>query len=423
MKLDGKKAKRGKRGKKKSKKEKAAQSDTTTEPDAITPCEAVSISPKKKLKLKRKVQFGKLEDVGKENTREGKSPRNKYKHLARLRKKEQEDNNLSSSTLLRNGSKPEVKKSEGNGEKLKEEAVIDKKLNKKPIQVSLGSTELEDPPKKRKKKEKQPDESQNNVKVKKNGVSEESQRKISKTEAIKIQTKDDDRVCGAPNKSLKKGKIQQSSTQTPISVKGKKRSAEVVTEAKVTEGGFSRDIQQPQATKIKKKGKRKSLDATTAANESEQPQDVPPIKRKNVDKQRNKEAIRKKVASSESDESTESPKKKRKLKHSSDKIKDSTPERNSNKISPSKSPFNINRLKNVLNRGADPSPGTETGVGQEGSPKAKAKGRGEQLTLRQRMEAQLSGARFRFINEQLYTCTGQEALGLMRQDPDAFKVR
>lgn len=33
----------------------------------------------------------------------------------------------------------------------------------------------------------------------------------------------------------------------------------------------------------------------------------------------------------------------------------------------------------------------------------------------------LEGARFRFINEQLYTMSGKDAVELFKQDPDAFQ--
>ncbi|XP_071950434.1 uncharacterized protein [Antedon mediterranea] len=44
------------------------------------------------------------------------------------------------------------------------------------------------------------------------------------------------------------------------------------------------------------------------------------------------------------------------------------------------------------------------------------------LDLRTKMENKLKGARFRFINEKLYTCTGDSALELFTEDTDAFQV-
>ncbi|CAN2390777.1 Ribosomal RNA processing 8 [Pristimantis euphronides] len=42
--------------------------------------------------------------------------------------------------------------------------------------------------------------------------------------------------------------------------------------------------------------------------------------------------------------------------------------------------------------------------------------------LRSRMEKRLNSARFRYINEQLYTLDSQEALQLFQQDPEAFTI-
>ncbi|KAL5011263.1 hypothetical protein ScPMuIL_009814 [Solemya velum] len=46
----------------------------------------------------------------------------------------------------------------------------------------------------------------------------------------------------------------------------------------------------------------------------------------------------------------------------------------------------------------------------------------KQLTLKERMTEQLNAARFRYLNEQLYTQTGKESLQLFRNDVAAFKV-
>ena len=43
-------------------------------------------------------------------------------------------------------------------------------------------------------------------------------------------------------------------------------------------------------------------------------------------------------------------------------------------------------------------------------------------SLRERMEEKLQAARFRYINEQLYTRSGSEAVTLFRDDPEAFDV-
>ena len=54
--------------------------------------------------------------------------------------------------------------------------------------------------------------------------------------------------------------------------------------------------------------------------------------------------------------------------------------------------------------------------GSKGSKKLKAK------SLNNKMSKRLSGARFRWINEKLYTCTGSEALKLFSESPDLFSV-
>jgi len=53
--------------------------------------------------------------------------------------------------------------------------------------------------------------------------------------------------------------------------------------------------------------------------------------------------------------------------------------------------------------------------------KKKKKGEGEVKEMTDG-ELRLSAARFRYINEQLYTSTGQEAVELFRDDEDAFRV-
>ncbi|NXA43661.1 RRP8 protein, partial [Eudromia elegans] len=47
---------------------------------------------------------------------------------------------------------------------------------------------------------------------------------------------------------------------------------------------------------------------------------------------------------------------------------------------------------------------------------------GRSGALRTRMEERLLAARFRYINQQLYTCSSQEAARLFRSDPDAFHI-
>uniref|UniRef100_A0A8D0FCE8 Ribosomal RNA-processing protein 8 n=1 Tax=Strix occidentalis caurina TaxID=311401 RepID=A0A8D0FCE8_STROC len=47
---------------------------------------------------------------------------------------------------------------------------------------------------------------------------------------------------------------------------------------------------------------------------------------------------------------------------------------------------------------------------------------GRSAALRARMEQRLLGARFRYLNEQLYTCTSREAARLFQSDPEAFEI-
>lgn len=44
------------------------------------------------------------------------------------------------------------------------------------------------------------------------------------------------------------------------------------------------------------------------------------------------------------------------------------------------------------------------------------------LTLRQKMMKKLKAARFRYLNEQIYTTTGKETEKIFRQDPESFKA-
>ncbi|CAH1980663.1 unnamed protein product [Acanthoscelides obtectus] len=50
------------------------------------------------------------------------------------------------------------------------------------------------------------------------------------------------------------------------------------------------------------------------------------------------------------------------------------------------------------------------------------KGTKEALSLKQKMEQKLNAARFRFLNEQIYTMDSKEAKKIFEQDPDAFRV-
>ncbi|NXL05397.1 RRP8 protein, partial [Mesembrinibis cayennensis] len=47
---------------------------------------------------------------------------------------------------------------------------------------------------------------------------------------------------------------------------------------------------------------------------------------------------------------------------------------------------------------------------------------GRSAALRARMEERLLGARFRYINQQLYTSTSREAARLFQSDPEAFEI-
>jgi ribosomal RNA-processing protein 8 len=56
-------------------------------------------------------------------------------------------------------------------------------------------------------------------------------------------------------------------------------------------------------------------------------------------------------------------------------------------------------------------------------PDVQGLGEGKQLTpLQRKMAAKLSGARFRWINEKLYTTTGADALALISEQPDMFEA-
>ncbi|KAM6438966.1 LOW QUALITY PROTEIN: ribosomal RNA-processing protein 8 [Rhynochetos jubatus] len=79
---------------------------------------------------------------------------------------------------------------------------------------------------------------------------------------------------------------------------------------------------------------------------------------------------------------------------------------------------------------------TGTGAGAERAAAERAQGKerrpagqepaaapsGRAAALRARMEQRLLGARFRYLNEQLYTCTSREAARLFRTDPEAARL-
>ncbi|NWZ58364.1 RRP8 protein, partial [Haliaeetus albicilla] len=68
-------------------------------------------------------------------------------------------------------------------------------------------------------------------------------------------------------------------------------------------------------------------------------------------------------------------------------------------------------------------PGGEQGRGrQAGPPGPEAAPAGRSAALRARMEERLLSARFRYINQQLYTSTSQEAARLFQSDPEAFEI-
>lgn len=59
---------------------------------------------------------------------------------------------------------------------------------------------------------------------------------------------------------------------------------------------------------------------------------------------------------------------------------------------------------------------------QKAKIKSKASTSSAAVSLIEKMTEKLKGARFRFINEALYTKTGHEALELFTKDPDTFQV-
>ncbi|XP_069737815.1 ribosomal RNA-processing protein 8 [Phaenicophaeus curvirostris] len=88
--------------------------------------------------------------------------------------------------------------------------------------------------------------------------------------------------------------------------------------------------------------------------------------------------------------------------------------------------------------GEDPAPGARKrrrrrrqqevpgGPDEEGDPKpapeADGGASGRSSALRERMERRLLGARFRLLNERLYSCSSREAARLFQSDPDALRI-
>ena len=91
------------------------------------------------------------------------------------------------------------------------------------------------------------------------------------------------------------------------------------------------------------------------------------------------------------------------------------------KATPSKSAFDIGKLKAVLNVNTPVKPPVKPD--DDSTQEAKSSPHKDTpKSLRARMQERLTSARFRFINEQLYSCTGEEAFKMMTEDPEAFQV-
>ncbi|XP_061637287.1 ribosomal RNA-processing protein 8 [Phyllopteryx taeniolatus] len=73
------------------------------------------------------------------------------------------------------------------------------------------------------------------------------------------------------------------------------------------------------------------------------------------------------------------------------------------------------RLRKLLRRAGPEVPKEAEAVLQEAA-------EDRSTLLRWRMERRLEAARFRYINERLYSCTGGEAQRMFRQDPRAFQI-
>lgn len=84
------------------------------------------------------------------------------------------------------------------------------------------------------------------------------------------------------------------------------------------------------------------------------------------------------------------------------------------------------RRQNKLKAGAgeEKEAGMEAGTGAAASelPALEAAPAGRSAALRARMEERLLSARFRYINQQLYTSSSQEAVKLFQDDPEAFQI-
>ncbi|XP_061683079.1 uncharacterized protein rrp8 [Syngnathoides biaculeatus] len=81
------------------------------------------------------------------------------------------------------------------------------------------------------------------------------------------------------------------------------------------------------------------------------------------------------------------------------------------------------RLRKLLLRDAPKEPKEEAEVvSREAEVVSPQAVEDRSATLRSRMERRLEAARFRYINERLYSCTGGEAKRMFQQDPQAFEI-
>ncbi|NXF40136.1 RRP8 protein, partial [Nyctibius bracteatus] len=82
-----------------------------------------------------------------------------------------------------------------------------------------------------------------------------------------------------------------------------------------------------------------------------------------------------------------------------------------------------NKQRNKRRQKDEPQAGAggERGAGPE-LPGLDSAPSGRSAALRARMEERLLAARFRYINQQLYTCTSREAARLFQSDPEAFDI-
>ncbi|NXW48110.1 RRP8 protein, partial [Nyctiprogne leucopyga] len=72
--------------------------------------------------------------------------------------------------------------------------------------------------------------------------------------------------------------------------------------------------------------------------------------------------------------------------------------------------------------GEEPGPGAAGLTGPDLDAAPAPAGAGRSAALRARMEERLLSARFRFINQQLYTCSSRDAARLFQTDPGAFEI-